>query len=537
MADYHPLIARAVSGLEKDTAENRRVLYERARTALVSQLRGNIPPLDESEITRERLALEEAIRKVEVESARRARQAPKLDPLAAKRAAEGARREAAERREKIEQAAQPAPPATPAIAREPVSSEPARAKLDSSGVVHPSDLPQSEHAALLDEALKEFRDVVAGSERPAEVVRAAPPLRPVIAPVAAPPPVTPKYIPQLQYQTPPPPPSPPASPQAAPPPLLDALKELESFEPGLSHEDWRTPPGEQVQPLQTFDYGVARAKSPPPEFARHAEDLEHPPRRLRSYRRLIWICIGCVLAFGGGATAYWQRDAIVGAGRGIITAIRGPAVQVQKETTPSRQKITDRIGQPESPQSSKSGPTAAQRAMLTTEPDATNPGGKDYVGSANWRIETIPAGPGRAAEVAIKLEVEIPDRGLTMSWLIRRNSDPTLPASHTIDIEFNMAPNSPLGAISEIRSLLMKQPGQTEGSPLWGHAQKSTPNYFLVGLSATEADAQYNLRLLKGQPAFDVALVFTKVRRAFLLIEKGPAGERVFAEAFAAWKQ
>ena len=124
-----------------------------------------------------------------------------------------------------------------------------------------------------------------------------------------------------------------------------------------------------------------------------------------------------------------------------------------------------------------------------------------------------------------------------MTWLIRRNTDATLPASHTIDIEFNLAANSPLGKIIEIKSLLMKQPGQIEGSPLWGNAQRSTPNYFLVGLSATEADAQYNLQLLKGQPAFDVAVVFSNVRRAFLLIEKGPVGERVFAEAFAAWKQ
>src|SRR5262245_17676673 len=73
MADYHPLIARAVAGLEKNTGEARRALYERARTALVAQLRGVTPPLDEAEITRERLALEESIRKVEAEAARQAR--------------------------------------------------------------------------------------------------------------------------------------------------------------------------------------------------------------------------------------------------------------------------------------------------------------------------------------------------------------------------------------------------------------------------------------------------------------------------------
>src|SRR5262245_32818054 len=70
MADYYPLIARAVAGLERNTGDARRVLYERARSALVAQLRGVTPALSESDVTRERLALEEAIRKVEAESAR-----------------------------------------------------------------------------------------------------------------------------------------------------------------------------------------------------------------------------------------------------------------------------------------------------------------------------------------------------------------------------------------------------------------------------------------------------------------------------------
>src|SRR5258706_13782078 len=86
MADYYPLIARAVAGLEKSTGEARRALYERARTALVTQLRGVTPALSESDITRERLALEESVRKVEAEAARQfvepARQppAPRIRP-------------------------------------------------------------------------------------------------------------------------------------------------------------------------------------------------------------------------------------------------------------------------------------------------------------------------------------------------------------------------------------------------------------------------------------------------------------------------
>src|SRR5438067_61666 len=55
MADYYPLIARAIAGLDPSApGESRRALYERARAALIAQLRSVQPPLSESEITRER---------------------------------------------------------------------------------------------------------------------------------------------------------------------------------------------------------------------------------------------------------------------------------------------------------------------------------------------------------------------------------------------------------------------------------------------------------------------------------------------------
>ena len=83
MADYYPLIARAIAALDPNApGESRRALYERARTALIAQLRSVQPPLSESEITRERLSLEEAVRKVESEAAARARELTRPDSAA-----------------------------------------------------------------------------------------------------------------------------------------------------------------------------------------------------------------------------------------------------------------------------------------------------------------------------------------------------------------------------------------------------------------------------------------------------------------------
>jgi len=72
MADYYQLISRAVACLDPDApGESRRNLYERAHAALLAQLRIIKPPFTEAEITREQLALEEAIRRVEGEAAQR----------------------------------------------------------------------------------------------------------------------------------------------------------------------------------------------------------------------------------------------------------------------------------------------------------------------------------------------------------------------------------------------------------------------------------------------------------------------------------
>ena len=81
--DYHRLIARAVKGLDRSTAEARqRFTSERAKP-LVAQLRFNQPALSKADIAKERLALEEAIRKVEAEAARKSRTETPAEPRSA----------------------------------------------------------------------------------------------------------------------------------------------------------------------------------------------------------------------------------------------------------------------------------------------------------------------------------------------------------------------------------------------------------------------------------------------------------------------
>lgn len=89
--DYYPLIARSVAGLEPNTVEARRALYERARTVQLTHLRRITPALDIADVTRETNALEQAIHKVEAEALRCAAESSEewppceLEPRSSKR--------------------------------------------------------------------------------------------------------------------------------------------------------------------------------------------------------------------------------------------------------------------------------------------------------------------------------------------------------------------------------------------------------------------------------------------------------------------
>lgn len=70
MADYYPLIARAVGTLNPNTPEQRRALYDRARRTLVDQLRIKDPTLTQTDVKAEAAALDAAIQRVERDFAR-----------------------------------------------------------------------------------------------------------------------------------------------------------------------------------------------------------------------------------------------------------------------------------------------------------------------------------------------------------------------------------------------------------------------------------------------------------------------------------
>jgi len=554
MADYYPLISRAVAGLENNTGDARRVVYDRARNALVAQLRAIQPPLEEGDITRERLELEEAVRKVEAEEVEKAASvAPaQARPQPGGTAAPSISPSPPPRRDNFSSAQPPrrAPPASerpqPSERQQPTAPPPRQSVSPAA----PKPRSPSDRPSLTSEALKGFRDVVpdkgrfSGSEPPPPPFTPAPrepgrePVRPrdTLGSSSREAPPAGLGLPREAAGA-----STRSSGDDRLPPTHYAGADHDRgapFHPGETphgQERWGTEAHEPANP-ETFDFpgGVGAPAEP-----------RRPPR---SYGGLISIAIALLLIGGLGAGAYYAVSR-----PGGITSLfssRGQTPPAQREAAaPTRGKITDRVGGPSQttqqqqaalppqsgPGATPAAPVAQRVVLYEDEPD--NPQGKQYVGSAIWRTEMVSPGPGQTPEMAIRADVQIPDRKINMTWSLRRNTDQNLPASHTIEIMFNLPADFPHGGIANVPGIMMKQAEATRGVALAGLAVKVTNGYFLIGLSAVEADLQRNVQLLKERAWFDIPVLYNDNRRAILALEKGNPGERAFAEAFSTWVQ
>ncbi|MCA1389678.1 hypothetical protein I6F20_11445 [Bradyrhizobium sp. IC3123] len=527
MADYYPLIARAIAALDPNApGESRRALYERARTALIAQLRSVQPPLSESEITRERLSLEEAVRKVESEAAQRAREASRPGGAARSGSSGDAFRRASTRATEASPAA--APPRT-----RPAPTPP-RADRPSFNVDDQGEAPRPPRAPRFD------------ASRPPGP--------------AAPPPEPPAGRDRQGGRRPP---------DVGPPPPLPSSPGVRGFRDITA--DANDLGGAAAQASRAARRTYANVPSPSPEFDRLEPSLENrageteapysydesieeaeryapqPPsprpriapdrdvkKRARTGSAFPFksaIAVGIVLILVGAGILWGKQlvQIVNGFLKPSATQVADtPTTQAQPQSKP---KIPDRVGQPSADQ-----PVApvAQKVVLYDE-DPSDPKGKQYVGSVVWRLEPIKASGNQKADVAVRADIEIPDRKFKMTMSFRRNTDSSLPASHTAELTFILPQDFPGGSVSNVPGILMKSNEQARGTPLAGLAVKVTDGFFLVGLSNVDADRARNVQLLKERSWFDVPLVYANQRRAIIAIEKGAPGERAFNDAFAQW--
>lgn len=469
MADYYPLLVRAISSLPQKTGEGRRAVYDRARTALMRQLRGVDPPLPEGEITRERMSLEEAIRRVEAEYAQQDNAPPD---------------------DEDGDAAPAAPPAAPR--HEPPRPEPARHE------------PARHEPA-----------------RP-EPARHEPPPRPSAE-------------------------GPAAKPFAAPRGRLDPLPEEPAAEtpddeeeaPPPARADRRLPPrprdpeedaDTEARPPRRGEVRSRGAGAAAPRLPSRDE-----PARPSVKKFVMWTLVA-LLVLGGIAFAVVNRDMILGGSGEQRPASSAPAASGSADQPKSADRMAatgDAARRAPSTAPRAAAGTAARAVLLEETPGGAQP--QTFEGTVSWKTETVNAGPGLPPDIGLRGDVVIPERKMSMSFVLRRNTDQTLPASHTIELGFKLPDDFPFGGIANVDGVRLTPSPQAIGSPLAGLAVRVNPTLFLVGLSEKSADRQRNVTLLQAYPWIVAMVSYTNGKKALLAFEKGTAGDQAFNDAFSAW--
>lgn len=178
----------------------------------------------------------------------------------------------------------------------------------------------------------------------------------------------------------------------------------------------------------------------------------------------------------------------------------------------------------------------AQRAILYQEDPANPQAPKASAGRAIWRLDAINAGQGQPLETVVRATVEIPDANLSMTLLLRRNADATLPASHTIELTFSTPAGDANRTVRDVGLLQLKADEALRGTPIAGLPVPVRDNLFLIGLSNLKGDIERNTDLLLTRNWIDLPIRFASGQRAIISFEKGVSGEQALRRAFEQWR-
>ena len=478
MADYYPLLARALDALPDRSPALRKAVYDRARHALLSQLRSLEPPLSEEDIDLERRALDAAIERLEIDHGGLPAPAPANDvasPAPAETVPEPTRETVRE--------PEPAPEPTPALDETPDLPEPS-----------PPEIPD-----------------------PAPVVLTLPAAP---SPTFAPQPEPPADLGPRQAAIPIAPRRPRTVPVEAPPPEPDAPT-IDTPAPDL---------------VSTSDVANGRQRpriSVVPTRAGRSRILRNAVVGTLLVAVIALIAVAAFLlrdkpqtltSAGLEAPGAQQSD---GTDAKFGDRVSGEAVPRREGAAPRGESIR---AQP--------GVAVAQRAILIEETSVGETAAPATTrGRSTWRLDTVNGEQGQPLQSAVVATIVYPNAGFTLVMTIQRNLDATLPASHTVSLAFSQTgPEASTRTVQDVGLLQGKDEEAGRGSPVSGLPVRVRENLFLIGLSSLRSDVERNTELLLRRNWFDIAVRYTSGRRAVLTFEKGANGEQVMQSAFDAWQ-
>ncbi len=510
MAEYYPLLAKAVGSLPNSTLDKRRVVYERARKALIGQLRMLHPPVPDDDIERESVELDRAIERLESELASGGGQLPAARPSSPP--------------PKTAASTTPAFPLKPASSLRP--STPSKSPGTPSMPVRPAPRP----ASVIPDAVAS-----SASTRPPGPIRTK-------LPNSKPPTdvengTTSAAIPAKRSDV-----------QRA----ADASSVARPSVEDNRLPDSRTP---EVLPAAEYDATLAEEGATRPRIDGQRPIAPQAPPGEGSRRRVWIVPTGVALiVIVVAIAAYALRDT-------RQTVARNQPTEQPAKTDSG--KIAERVGSPVTSKSETgatptqgfargSGQTAAvptsaqppvnpevpvaQRAALLIEAPNEPNKVKTFLGTVIWKLSNVNDGPGDSVGLAVEADIDLPDDKMKAVVTFEKNTDASLPASHTIKVRFALQPGSLSGDIQQISVPQLRQEDSPSGEALAGVTVPVVQNSFLVGLSPGNAES-VNIKQLRDLQWIDVPMLLSNGKIAKLTFEKGASGDRDLGEAITAWQK
>ncbi|WP_108658545.1 hypothetical protein [Acuticoccus kandeliae] len=179
-------------------------------------------------------------------------------------------------------------------------------------------------------------------------------------------------------------------------------------------------------------------------------------------------------------------------------------------------------------------PGGSQQAVLYEEAAQAGEQGSAVPGAVEWSMVRQSVGGGEP-EPVVRATAEVPDRGMTATITIRENRDGQLPASHLIEISFDVPASFEGGGVKNVPGLIMKESEQARGDALRGAAARVSSGLFWIALSEDANDRAQNLRLLRDRDWIDIPILYESGRRAILTLRKGSDGYKSVNAAIQAW--
>src|SRR5207248_2778225 len=156
--------------------------------------------------------------------------------------------------------------------------------------------------------------------------------------------------------------------------------------------------------------------------------------------------------------------------------------------------------------------SAPQRASLLEF--GTPP--REMPGQVVWRVDSANIGQNQPLDTVVRADVEIPGPGLTLAFIVRRNTDPKLSASHTIAMRFGKMPGGEGRTVKDVGLPQFKSEEGAKGVALEGVPAPVEDNFFLIGLWSFPADMARNIELMRTKNWIDIPLVYEDGRKAVI---------------------